>query len=354
MNKVVILAPTPPPAGGIAGWTMRMLQANLKNDWIVEVVDEKLLGGAETFGEGNKRHISDEIKRTLGIWRNLRIKLKDSDVKVIHSCIPSTTLAMIREYICARITHFYKRPFIIHFRCTTPNTTKGRLGEFFLKKLCKVSDYVLVLNNLSLKHISRICDTPTEVIPNFVDVSEIYNDYEVNETVKTVLYVGGVIESKGCMTICKMAGSFPDIEFRLVGKAEKSIIDAASKCNNVVLTGPKDKADVKEELKSADIFLFLSHFRGEGFSNSLAEAMAFGLPCIVTDWAANADMIEDKGGIIVQVDSLEDAKNALVNEFDFKKRKQQALFNIKKITSVYTSDVVLDKYVNCYELVCSN
>lgn len=52
MNKVVLLAPTPPPAGGIAGWTMRMLEANLKNGWKVEVVDEKLIGNTGIFREG--------------------------------------------------------------------------------------------------------------------------------------------------------------------------------------------------------------------------------------------------------------------------------------------------------------
>ena len=39
--KVVLLAQTPPPHGGIAGWTERMLKARLKNGWEVVVVDEK-------------------------------------------------------------------------------------------------------------------------------------------------------------------------------------------------------------------------------------------------------------------------------------------------------------------------
>ncbi len=33
-NKVVLLAPTP-PAGGIAGWTVRTMNATLKNGWQV-------------------------------------------------------------------------------------------------------------------------------------------------------------------------------------------------------------------------------------------------------------------------------------------------------------------------------
>ena len=49
--KVVLLAPTPPPAGGIAGWTVRMMSAKLKNNWQVVVVDEKVTGDRQVFGD---------------------------------------------------------------------------------------------------------------------------------------------------------------------------------------------------------------------------------------------------------------------------------------------------------------
>ena len=56
MNKVILLAPTPPPAGGIAGWTVRMLNSKLKNEWKIELVDEKLLGNREAFGDKTKKN----------------------------------------------------------------------------------------------------------------------------------------------------------------------------------------------------------------------------------------------------------------------------------------------------------
>ena len=353
MDKVLLLAPTPPPAGGIAVWTMRMLEAKLKNGWGVDIVDEKLLGNTETFGEGSKRHLSDEIKRTIRIWSDLREKLKDKDVKVVHSCIPSTTFAMLREFVCAIITHHAKRKFIIHFRCTTSNTTQGKLGHLIFKQLCKISDHILVLNSPSLKHVKSVCSTSVEIIPNFVDVTEIAQSKLIKEKVGVALYVGGVIETKGCSLICDIAKSFPNIQFRMVGKAEKSIIEKASFAPNVVLTGPKTKEEVKNELKNADLFLFLSHFRGEGFSNSLAEAMAYGVPCIVTDWAANADMIENKGGIVINVDDYEEAIKAIEQERDIELRKRQSSFNIGKMLHSYSSSVVLDMYVDCYERLCS-
>lgn len=237
----------------------------------------------------------------------------------------------------------------MHFRCTTPNTTQGKLGHFVFEKVCKISDHIIVLNTPSLKHVKTVCNTSVEIIPNFVDVSEINDNKKIEDKVKVALYVGGVIEAKGCSLICDIAKEFPDIQFRMVGKAEQTIIDQADSLPNVILTGPKGKSEVKEELKAADLFLFLSHFRGEGFSNSLAEAMAFGIPCIATDWAANSDMIENKGGTIISVDNINASVEAVRLELDYKKRKEQSKFNVEKVKCFYASNIVLDKYVDCYE-----
>lgn len=55
--KVVILGCTPPPVGGIAEWTMRMLNSQLKNGWEIILVDDKMIGGREAFGGGTKKEL---------------------------------------------------------------------------------------------------------------------------------------------------------------------------------------------------------------------------------------------------------------------------------------------------------
>jgi len=119
---------------------------------------------------------------------------------------------------------------------------------------------------------------------------------------------------------------------------------------NIVLLGEKNKLEVKKELSEADIFMFVSYFSGEGFSNALAEAMASGLPCIVTDWAANKDMIEDFGGIVVPIkdtNAMVDAINKL--EQNKQLRQKQSKWNIDKVISSYIDDIVTDMYVMEYE-----
>lgn len=351
--KVILLAPTPPPFGGIAGWTERMLKAELKNGWEMDVVDEKVISGRDAFGDSSRRNILTEVKRCWKIWTNLHKKLKDKDVKVVHSCIPSLTTSMLREYVCAIITKLHRRKFIIHFRCTVPNTTKGCLGHFILKRLCNISDLILSLNAQSSSFLRNLIKTPIQLIPNFVAQTEIETEHTINETVKNIIYVGGVIGEKGAYELIDTAKEFPEISFRLIGKTDTEIIEYVKeqKVNNVIFAGTKSRQEVKKELMDADVFMFLTYYRGEGFSNALAEAMAVGLPCIATDWAANKDMLADGGGFIVPIKDAKRAVAAVKAILPKEVREKQSCFNINKIKNAYADTVVIGQYVDAYESV---
>ena len=349
--KVILLAPTPPPAGGIAGWTVRMQTAELKNGWQVEVVDEKAIGSRQVFGAAGKRNLLDEARRCLNIWRDLRKALRDPEARVVHSCIPSVTFAMMREYVCARITRRRGRKFIIHFRCTVPNTTQGRLGWFMLKLLCKQSDLIFSLNVKSTECLKKFTATPIREIPNFIEKTELVETHEIREHIRTALYVGGIVRDKGVYDCLEIAKKMPEITFRLVGKGDPEAEETARAMglNNVVFTGPKDREGVREELRNADVFLFMTYFRGEGFSNALCEAMAAGLPCVATDWAANADMVGTDGGAVVPVKDVQAAVSAIRAMDSAAVRTRQSAANINKVRTYYVDRVVQDKYVDAYE-----
>ena len=95
--KAVLLAPLPPPSGGIASWAKRMQTVKLKNDWNVVIVDEKVIGGRDIFGANMRKNIPTEMKRCLKIWRDLWKSLNDHEVKVVHSNIPAGFTGMLRE-----------------------------------------------------------------------------------------------------------------------------------------------------------------------------------------------------------------------------------------------------------------
>ena len=79
--------------------------------------------------------------------------------------------------------------------------------------------------------------------------------------------------------------------------------------------------------------------------------MAAGLPCIVTDWAANADMIGDTGGEVISVGDVDSAFDAMCKMDNSDLRLSQSVTNIKKVEREYVDSVILDEYVNAYESV---
>ncbi len=347
--NVILLAPLPPPAGGIAGWTQRMIEVELKNGWHVNVVDEKVIGGRSVFGKESKKNLMIEIRRCMKIWRSLSISLKNKDSKIVQSCIPAGTTSMLREIICALITKVHRRKFIVHFRCTLPNMVKSKLALAIFKCLVGLSDCVFVLNNASNKFVKKY--KPRKkcyIIPNFIESKTLHQRTTLNEHIETLIYVGGVIPEKGCDLIAELAEKFPDKEFRLIGKVgmERTLFP-----NNVKLLGEQSKETVQIELDNADVFLFFTRFSGEGFSNALAEAMSRSLPCIVSDWAANADMIEDKGGIVISKYSVKEAIKAVFALDDKSIRKQVSQWNYEKVLNNYTDSIVTGMYVDAYEKV---
>ena len=345
--KVILLAPLPPPAGGIAGWTQRMTEVELKNHWQVKVVDEKVIGGRSVFGKESKRNLFTEVKRCFIIWHNLSRELKQKDSKVVQSCIPAGTTSMLREIVCAIITKLHRKKFIVHFRCTLPNMVKTKVSVILFKMLVALSDCVFVLNKASDKFVEKNAPkTKRFIIPNFIESSSLYRREDFRERIEVLTYVGGVIPEKGCDLILSLAKHFPNKKFKLIGKIgmNKSIFP-----NNVVLLGEQPKEVVQDELRNSDVFLFLSRFSGEGFSNALAEAMAFSLPCIVSDWAANADMIENKGGAVIDDYSIESIVKA-IKELEGKEiRRKCGQWNYSKVLNEYTDNIITSKYVDAYE-----
>lgn len=348
--KVVLLAQLPPPSGGIASWTKRMQVAELKNGWKVAIVDEKVIGGRDIFGENTKKRITVEAKRCWGIWKNLWKELNDKNAVVVHSSIPAGFTGMLRETICALITKIRGRKFIIHFRCTVPNMVKDRKTLFMFNTLVSLSDAVIALNTPSVAFVEKYKPSKiVKLIPNFVSVDERKKNRTYEAEQVTVLYVGGVIREKGCVDLLECARRTPRINYRLVGAIDQEM-KGQQIPENVTLCGETNKEGVQKEFNKADIFLFASFFHGEGFSNALAEAMANGLPCVVSDWAANADMIENKGGFVVPVHDTPKMVEAIEKlSFDSSMRREMGEWNRMKVERYYTQECVTSQYVDLYE-----
>lgn len=104
------------------------------------------------------------------------------------------------------------------------------------------------------------------------------------------------------------------------------------------------RTDIKELLKASDIFLFTS--KQEGLARSLMEAMACGLPCVVSNIRGNTDLIEGSscGFLCETVDEYVNSIRIIINSPDRQSYVNACFERIKK----FNLDIVADKLIEVY------
>lgn len=99
------------------------------------------------------------------------------------------------------------------------------------------------------------------------------------------------------------------------------------------------RKDIKDLLSISDIFLFSS--LQEGLPRSTMEAMAAGLPCIVSDIRGNRDLIDDgKGGFLCPLNNVSEwSKKISLLAKDVELRRNMGLHNIEEIKKYEISNI---------------
>jgi len=187
--------------------------------------------------------------------------------------------------------------------------TVGRLVLARARSVIAVSDAVrdhLVKSGVALSKLTvidngvdsqRFAPTPTRS-PHF---------REPSGEVANVAVVGRLISNKGTIEV---AGSLQHVRsqvrlsFAGTGPLDDTLRDIARSDRRIVVLGHRDPEGVAAILADADIFVRYS--TTEGRSLAVLEAMSAGCAVIVSDIAANADLIEDeRTGLVVALGDIE-------------------------------------------------
>ena len=265
---------------------------------------------------------------------------------IVHINTACSRFGIYRDFICLKKASKYRIPVVLHCHCNIQDQIKTRLAQAVFRFMVKKSTHVVVLNSKSETYVQKLSKTKCEIIPNFIDTSIIANKHEIRETIKEAVFVGHVRPSKGIREIYEVAEQLSDVHFTLIGSVSDEIREMKG-LPNVLLVGEKETEQVFDYYKNADIYIFPSHT--EGFSLSLVEAMACGLPCIASDVGANKDMLEEGGGIIVPVNDTKKIVEAFQQLTSSRSRTDMSNWNIEKVKKSYTRDVVLEKLMRVYK-----
>lgn len=342
--NILLLSPLPPPSGGIATWTEKYCRYCKANHISVDLVNIAIIGNRKG-AIGNRRNLFDEVKRTFFIYRDLERKIKHRNYDIAHLNTSCGEFGIYRDLLLAREIKKCNIPLILEAHCNLDTALRKKHVTKWFKKLTKLSDRVLVLNNRSLRTAKEYCSEKVQCVPNFIDDEYTIGHRDIAQELGTIVYTGHVQEDKGCYDILEVAKREQYIQFYLIGAVNDQFKNYSIP-SNVHLVGEVKMDEVEKYLKKADLYIFLSH--SEGFSMSLLEAMALGLPVIATDVGANEDMVADQGGRIISVGDIDAAIQAVEDMRDYKSRSEASAWNIRKVRSHYTISTVIPQLINLY------
>ena len=345
--KIILISQLPPPSGGIATWSKAYLDyLNKSKDVEVSCVNCALKGKrADNFNA--KRNIFTEIKRTISIFKETSEKVR-YDIDVVHLNSSCSALGILRDWLCIRAIK-KDIPIVLHCHCTIQDQLKeNTISKYFFRKTAKRASKIIVLNEISRKWVQNQIGCNAVVLPNFINEELVIEQKKKRTTeIREVFFAGHLLESKGIKEMAAIAEKNLDVHFTFAGAYTEEVKKLLDK-SNITLLGDVNHQSVIDYLDNADLYLFLSHT--EGFSISLLEAMARGIPCMVSEVGANADMVEDCGGIVVEaqnekeaLEGFEKAKKMSVEEYETISKLE-----INKVMNCYTTSIVLNGLLSIY------
>jgi len=242
------------------------------------------------------------LKRFSSIDSNPRIKEYD----IIHS-----HQTMI-NYNAISTT----KPIIFHYHgaATLFQELNLKISIFLLKNKIKK---ILTVSKTGVNQLSKIIDkNDIQIIHNGVFIEK-YNTTlprSYNKGNPQLLFVGNLYQKKNVRIIVnaipKILKKFPNTQLQIVGYGEefenlKKQIEQQNLHNVIELVGRVSEEELRLRYASSDVYVSASSF--EVHPVPLMEAMACGIPLLVSDIEPHRDVIEEsKAGMLFEPENIND------------------------------------------------
>jgi len=365
--KVLLIAPAPPPVGGIESVTDNLVNYLKSNGNGTSMM---LYNTSHRYRPVTSKSklirvvtgVIDAIKTYFDIGKLIKNKKPD----IIHLA-SSASLSLFKDYLLIKRSYYYRIPIVVHWHFGRIPALKERNNWEWklLKKVIKLSTMSIVIDNKSYETLMECGFSNIEYIPNPLafDIEKMAKEINLELTTRQnsrLIYVGHVIKNKGVFELVKACSSIHDInELILIGPYEESIkkeliklSDKKKTQNWLKFTGQIKIEDVANYMKDSPILLLPSYT--EGFPMVILEAMALGCAIIATDVGAIPEMLninsETPCGVCIapkRVDYLKEAIEKLTqNEDDLKMYGRRANM---RVLSNYTISNVFYQYKRVWQ-----
>lgn len=316
-------------------------------------------------------------------------------VKIIYlPCIATKNLEAITHTFMASLHAIFHRYDVVHFQAPGPSSLCwmikyfsphtvlvatfnsrdelhqkwGRIAQAYLKfgewVISKVPDKTIVVSEVLKDYVKKKYNRDTVVIRNGAAINFTESGNEIKkwnlEKGKYFLSVSRLVRHKGVHYLInafkkgKISGEIPaDFKLVIVGDSANtdeyvaylkmiSLVD-----ENIIFTGKQSGETLAELFSNA--FVFVQPSEAEGLSNSLLEAMGYGIPVIVSSIIENVTVVLENGLIFKNKDEKDLEEKmvfALNNIWEIKKLSREAKLQVEK---EYSWDKNVSKTLELYK-----
>jgi glycosyltransferase involved in cell wall biosynthesis len=356
-KPVLFISPLPPPQGGIATWTKKIMSTGLPDNTPVTLVDTRIRGERNIFQPAF--FSLAEISRTLRIYFLVLYQLIVHRPLLMHLSCALSPAGIFRDLMCVWLAKMFRIPVVTHYHGNMRDFNSKRLRGYSgkaLLRLLQTSSVNIFANTPSLSYASELlgADKNLILLPNFIEDSifEISKNNQRTTSRLRALFAGGITGAKGCTEILAMAKRFPQCDFNLFGKMHADM--AALYQNppaNLILHGEIPHECLLAEMRSSDFLLFPSYT--EGFPLTVLEAMALGLAVIATAVGGIPEMIiNGKGGCLVAPRDSKALGEALQTFIENPQQiAQMGQFNKEKSYAEFRYSIVMARLLSIYQQI---
>lgn len=290
----------------------------------------------------NNRNIHHSSNRELlsYAWRGLffcyqLLRKQRYDLSFAFAGVPAGVMSYVLKMI-------YGLPFLVSLQGPDVPGFEARYNYLypFLKPLLRqVWSQASVVTAISREHRALAHKTIPQldipIIPNGVDIDAFSPSVRSRSCTLPVniVCVGRLIERKGQHHLVRAfaalcaRGNNPPVTLTLVGTGDaeaalQRLVTDLGLADKVCFTGFVSREDMPAIYRQADIFVLPS--QNEGMSIALLEAMASGLPVVVSDTGGTAELVSDgENGYVVpwaDVPALTDVLARLVRDVELRQR----------------------------------
>lgn len=297
----------------------------------------------------------EEIDVVLSTYLYLSKHKDNTELIHVHQ---ATTVALAAYLIYSR----YRIPYLIK-DATTDGLSYWNMwpfGHIIQKKLVSTAYWVAMTQMIHLKLTERgVSEDRLFNVPNGIsqDKCLVKGNYQEN---RRILFIGNFDQGqiKGLDILIKafilLYKKDQRVTIWIVGRGDKDDMLNLMKEEGIP---PTAYLFIGENKSLIDLYqqcnVFVLSSRAEGFSNSLLEAIAYGMPCVTTAVSSGKDLIVDGyNGRVVPVGDSQNLANAI--EFCFENPilvREWGARSKERVRTYYTFNIVSDKYLDVYQRI---